>query len=380
MNFLMHILIKLKTVMSRRPLLKNLDFSQVSTRKCQQQGSDSTMDLTKSGGYTWPAVNSVPQLDIIRSQSSGILKISPEKTFEFTADDLEDLGEIGQGSFGVVYKMRHRISNTVMAVKRMHSTIDDKEQKQLLMDLDVIMRSDECPYIVQFYGAIFREGDCWICMELMDTSLERFYKMVYENAKQRLPEPIIGKIAVATVKALSYLKDKLHIIHRDVKPSNILLDRSGRIKLCDFGIAGKLVDSIARTRDAGCKPYMAPERIDPCKSRRGYDVRADVWSLGITLVEIATGQFPYPPWNSVFDQLQQVVDGDPPLISPKDYPFFSMDFIYFVNCCLMKDEEQRPKYKQLLETKFITKYEREVVDVGAYVCSVFDSNASISNE
>ncbi|OUC48518.1 hypothetical protein D917_00077 [Trichinella nativa] len=286
--------------MSRRPLLKNLDFSQVSTRKCQQQGSDSTMDIAKSGGYTWPAVNSVPQLDIIRSQSSGILKISPEKTFEFTADDLEDLGEIGQGSFGVVYKMRHQISNTVMAVK--------------------------------------------------------------------------------TVKALSYLKDKLHIIHRDVKPSNILLDRSGRIKLCDFGIAGKLVDSIARTRDAGCKPYMAPERIDPCKSRRGYDVRADVWSLGITLVEIATGQFPYPPWNSVFDQLQQVVDGDPPLLSPKDYPFFSMDFIYFVNCCLMKDEEQRPKYKQLLETKFITKYEREAVDVGAYVCSVFDSNASMSNE
>ena len=107
------------------------------------------------------------------------------------------------------------------------------------------------------------------------------------------------------MKALSYLKEKLKIMHRDVKPSNILLDKSGAIKLCDFGISGQLVDSIAKTRDAGCRPYMAPERIDPQRAR-GYDVRSDVWSLGITLIELATGKFPYPKWNSVFEQLTQV--------------------------------------------------------------------------
>ncbi|KFD58562.1 hypothetical protein M514_00788 [Trichuris suis] len=362
-------------LMTQRPTIQNLDFSQVSSRKCQQRQNEweITGNSEPQSNYSWPAVQCGPQLDFIRSHSSGILKISPEQCFEFTADDLEDLGEIGQGSFGSVNKMRHRVSSKVMAVKRMHSLMDAKEQKQLLMDLDVIMRSDDCPYIVQFYGAIFREGDCWICMELMDISLERLYKMVFDKMNERLPEPVMGKIAVATVKALNYLKEKLHTIHRDVKPSNILLDRSGSIKLCDFGIAGKLIDSIARTRDAGCKPYMAPERIDPAKSKRGYDIRADVWSLGITLVEVATGQFPYPPWNSVFDQLQQVVNGDPPLLTPQMYPFFSMDFIHFVNSCLIKDEEQRPKYTQLLESKFILRYERETVDVGAYVASVFDS-------
>ena len=72
-----------------------------------------------------------------------------------------------------------------------------------------------------------------------------------------MPEAILGKMTVATLKALSYLKDNLQIIHRDVKPSNILLDRAGNIKLCDFGISGQLVDSIAKTRDAGCRPYMA---------------------------------------------------------------------------------------------------------------------------
>ena len=93
-------------------------------------------------------------------------------------------------------------------------------------------------------------------MELMDTSTDRFYKFIYDEMKESIPEAIIGKITVATVNALNYLKEKLKIIHRDVKPSNILLDKRGNIELCDFGISGQLVDSIAKTRDAGCRPYM----------------------------------------------------------------------------------------------------------------------------
>lgn len=94
-------------------------------------------------------------------------------------------------------------------------------------------------------------------MELMDTSLEKFYKFVYEKKREEIPEEILGKICVATVNALNYLKEEYKIIHRDVKPSNILVNRQGQIKMCDFGISGKLVDSIAASRDAGCQLYMA---------------------------------------------------------------------------------------------------------------------------
>ncbi len=121
---------------------------------------------------------------------------------------------------------------------------------------------------------------------------------------------------------------------------------------------------------------MAPERIDPQRAK-GYDVRSDVWSLGITLIELSTGRFPYPKWNSVFEQLQQVVHGDPPRLEPRDPETnrtFTLDFVNFVNTCLIKDETQRPKYHGLLQHAFIKRSEAEAgeVDVASYVSDVLE--------
>ncbi|XP_023290872.2 dual specificity mitogen-activated protein kinase kinase 4 [Lucilia cuprina] len=342
-----------------------------SSQSSNSSGSASSANSIPTGGLPM-SIPTERTRERIRQQACGKLQLgpSPQDVYQFTSDDLEDLGEIGRGAFGAVNKMVFKKNDMVMAVKRIRSTVDEKEQKQLLMDLEVVMKSNDCNFIVQFYGALFKEGDCWICMELMDTSLDKFYKYIFEHKKQRIPESILAKITVATVHALNYLKEHLKIIHRDVKPSNILLHKRGDIKLCDFGISGQLVDSIAKTKDAGCRPYMAPERIDPERAK-GYDVRSDVWSLGITLMEVATGTFPYRRWDSVFEQLCQVVQGDPPRLQQGQE--FSTEFVEFVNTCLIKNESERPKYDRLLQMPFILRGERSNTDVAEYVTDILEA-------
>ncbi|RZF46720.1 hypothetical protein LSTR_LSTR002583 [Laodelphax striatellus] len=291
-----------------------------------------------------------------------------DKTFVVEADDLEKICDLGRGAYGIVEKMKHLQSQTIMAVKRITATVNTQEQKRLLMDLDISMRSSDCPHTVQFYGALFREGDVWICMEVMDTSLDKFYTRVYKH-KRSIPEKILANITLAVVSALHYLHSQLKVIHRDVKPSNILVNRKGEVKMCDFGISGYLVDSVAKTIDAGCKPYMAPERIDPTGNPSQYDIRSDVWSLGISLVELATGEFPYNTWGTPFEQLKQVVKDDPPRL-PAGH--FSPHFDDFIGLCLQKRVDSRPNYTSLLEHPFCQTEHNSPTDISEFVCEILD--------
>lgn len=291
-----------------------------------------------------------------------------DNVFEVEADDLKTICELGRGAYGIVEKMLHRQSQTEMAVKRITFNVSTEEQKRLLMDLDISMRSSDCQYTVQFYGALFREGDVWICMEVMDTSLDKFYPKVY-NAKETIPEEVLAKIAFAVVSALHYLHSKLKVIHRDVKPSNILISRGGAVKMCDFGISGYLVDSVAKTVDAGCKPYMAPERINPAPGQKGYDIRSDVWSLGITMYELSLGVFPYQTWLTPFEQLKQVVQDDPPRLPSGK---FSEPYEDFISQCLQKDFTKRPNYPQLFQHPFISSDSTHDYDISRYVSFVLD--------
>lgn len=295
-----------------------------------------------------------------------------DREFQVEANDLEPICELGSGAYGIVEKMIHRQTSTVMAVKRIRHTVNSEEQKRLLMDLDISMRSSACNYTVHFYGAMFREGDVWICMEVMDMSLDKFYPKVFE-AGETIPEEILGKITFAVVHALHYLHTELHVIHRDVKPSNILISRSGKVKMCDFGISGYLIDSIAQTVDAGCKPYMAPERINIQENNGpGYNIRSDVWSLGITMFEIATGKYPYPSCSNQFEQIKQVVLSPPPSLPEK---MFSPDFEHFMEQCLEREHPDRPNYVSLLEFNFITKHgDDNPADVAGYFCRILDMN------
>ena len=180
---------------------------------------------------------------------------------------------------------------------------------------------------------------------------------------------ILVKIRTVLRHLVKYLCHKLkkipyHVHSKKIKKFNSHLKlKSLYINL----ISGRLVDSKAKTRSAGCAAYMAPERINPPNPNKpDYDIRADVWSLGITLVELATGHFPYKDCKTEFEVLTKVIQDDPPCLPPD----FSPEFRQFVHDCLLKNHKDRPKYKKLLEHPFIVKYRNMNVDVEAWYSKV----------
>ncbi|CAD5214822.1 unnamed protein product [Bursaphelenchus okinawaensis] len=300
-------------------------------------------------------------IQMFMSGKLNIPGVGREVTFGY--EDLQNIGEIGAGRFGIVCKMRHIPTKFMMAVKRVrlisnqYENVESRRRMQQLQnEVQMIKEASTCPEVVRFYGVTFNEGDCLICMELMDISLDRLYKIVHQTTKMPFYEPVLGVIAVTVLNALNCLKKLKHIIHRDVKPSNILLNCRGKVKICDFGISGYLEDSMAKTKDVGCRPYMAPERL--MANVEGYDTRSDVWSLGITLVETARGVFPYPDFNKkcLFAQIELVVHGDPQFLSPSDG--YNPITILFVNRCLTKEYKDRPTFEVLMQSPFYLHYSK----------------------
>jgi len=191
-----------------------------------------------------------------------------------------------------------------MAMKEIRLELDESKFTTILKEL-VILHECVSPYIIDFYGAFYQEGAVYMCIEYMDGgSIDKLYA-------GGIPENILRKITYATIMGLKTLKDDHHIIHRDVKPTNILVNTNGQVKICDFGVSGNLVASIAKT-NIGCQSYMAPERISGGgMSAAGggangtYSVQSDIWSLGLTIIECAMGRYPYPPEvsSTIFSQL-----------------------------------------------------------------------------
>ncbi|KAJ8792933.1 hypothetical protein J1605_003901 [Eschrichtius robustus] len=143
---------------------------------------------------------------------------------------------------------------------------------------------------------------------------------VLKEAK-RIPEEILGKVSIAVLRGLAYLREKHQIMHRDVKPSNILVNSRGEIKLCDFGVSGQLIDSMANSF-VGTRSYMSPERLQGTH----YSVQSDIWSMGLSLVELSIGRYPIPPpdakeLEAIFGRpMVDGAEGEPHSISPRPRP------------------------------------------------------------
>ncbi|XP_065910000.1 dual specificity mitogen-activated protein kinase kinase 1-like [Dysidea avara] len=305
------------------------------------------------------------------------LKSQVIKSGDLRNDDFERLEELGYGSGGAVLKVKHKPTGVIMARKLITLDIKPSVRTQIMREL-IILHKCSSPYIVGFFGSFNHDKEISICMENMDGgSLDLIMKR-----GGRIPVNVIRNISVAVLTGLHYLREHHSIIHRDVKPSNILVNTLGEIKLCDFGVSGELIDSMANSF-VGTRSYMAPERLSGTK----YSVLSDIWSFGVSLVEMALGRFPIPKLSDaeieeemklpaagsvpprpkknsaateadknvpIFAMLVHVVEDAPPRL-PDNY--FPPDLRKLVEKCLQKEPTDRENLTKLLEHEFVTKQE-----------------------
>ncbi|CAM4913984.1 unnamed protein product [Rotaria socialis] len=228
----------------------------------------------------------------------GQLRLSEVELYECTANDLIDRGIIGKGSYGVVHKMEQEKSGTMMA--RVYSN-QSVEATEILNELNMFMTENNCLHLIQFYGGLLQEGYCDVFMQLMDTSLDHFYKCVYHKLNQFIPENSVAYVAFTILQALDYLKSRWVISLRSVTPWSILLSRT-TIKLI------------------------------------GFDYK------------LSTGYFPFSKSGNAIELAVEICQG-PSLELTIDR--LSHHCKEFVNTCLNKDENQRPAYEQLFENPFV---------------------------
>ncbi|CAN6478977.1 unnamed protein product [Victoria cruziana] len=265
--------------------------------------------------------------------------------------DLETQQVLGRGNGGTVYKARHRRTGAVYALKVVQGDCDTPTRRQTIREMEILKRTDS-PYVVKCHG-IFESpgGDVSLVLEYMDGgALEELLR-----SKRTFSERSIAGITRQVLEGLSYLHGQ-RIVHRDIKPSNLLINRKNEVKIADFGVS----KIMSRTLDpcdsyVGTCAYMSPERFDPDSHGRNYDGYAgDVWSLGLTLLELYLGHFPFlqPGQRADWPTLMcAICFGDPPSLPPSA----SREFRSFIDCCLQKDSTRRWTVSQLLGHPFVSK-------------------------
>ncbi|CAG0915319.1 unnamed protein product [Notodromas monacha] len=272
-------------------------------------------------------------------EKSELRKLSEESLTRQPEEVFDIICKLGEGSYGSVYKALHKESGQVLAIKQVPV---DTDLQEIIKEISIMQQCDS-PYIVKYYGSYFKNTDLWIVMEYCGAGS---VSDIMRLRKKTLQEEEIATILADALKGLEYLHLRRKI-HRDIKAGNILLNTEGHAKLADFGVAGQLTDTMAKRNTVIGTPFwMAPEVIQEI----GYDCVADIWSLGITALEMAEGKPPYGdihPMRAIF-----MIPTKPPP-SFKNPNNWSSEFIEFVARCLVKSPEERATASELLQHDFI---------------------------
>lgn len=268
-----------------------------------------------------------------------------QRGFSMNPKDYKLMEEVGHGASAVVYRAIYLPTNEVIAVKcldldRCNSNLDDVRRESQTMSLI------DHPNVIKSFCSFSVDHSLWVVMPFMaQGSCLHLMKTAYSDGFE---EPAICSILKETLKALDYLHKQGHI-HRDVKAGNILLDDNGEIKLGDFGVSACLFDNgdrqRARNTFVGTPCWMAPEVLQP---GNGYNSKADIWSFGITALELAHGHAPFSKYPPMKVLLMTIQNAPPGLDYDRDKKF-SKSFKEMVAMCLVKDQTKRPTAEKLLK-------------------------------
>uniref|UniRef100_A0A7N6B4Z3 Serine/threonine-protein kinase TAO3 n=1 Tax=Anabas testudineus TaxID=64144 RepID=A0A7N6B4Z3_ANATE len=278
------------------------------------------------------------------STRKGVLK-DPELADLFFKDDPEDvfcdLHEIGHGSFGAVYFARNSYSNEVVAIKKMsYNGKQTTEKWQDIIKEVKFLGQLRHPNTIEYKGCYLKDNTAWLVMEYCLGSASD----LLEVHKKPLQEVEIAAITHGALLGLAYLHSH-NMIHRDVKAGNILLTELGQVKLADFGSA-----SIASPANSfvGTPYWMAPEVILAMDEGQ-YEGKVDIWSLGITCIELAERKPPLFNMNAM-SALYHIAQNDSPTLQSNEW---SDPFRSFVDYCLLKIPQDRPSSGELLRHEFV---------------------------
>lgn len=251
---------------------------------------------------------------------------------------------IGRGKFGVVYKGYHAQSKQIYAIKVLNLDSDEDEVEDVQREIQFLSSLKQIPNVTKYYGSYLRDTSLWIIMEYCaGGSLRSLLR------PGRLDEKYIGIVMRELLVALKFIH-KDNIIHRDIKAANVLITNEGNVKLCDFGVAAQLNQSGKRRQTMAGTPYwMAPEVI---MEGVYYDTKVDIWSLGITCYEIATGNPPYCEVEAL-RAMQMITKSKPARLESRSYSTLLKEFIAL---CLDESSSERPSADELLKSKFIKAY------------------------
>uniref|UniRef100_A0A673ZXW0 non-specific serine/threonine protein kinase n=1 Tax=Salmo trutta TaxID=8032 RepID=A0A673ZXW0_SALTR len=261
-------------------------------------------------------------------------------------DQWEIIGELGDGAFGKVYKAKNKETGALAAAKVIE-TKTEEELEDYMVEIDILAKCDH-RYIVKLLDAFYHDAKLWIMIEFCPGGAVDATMLELDRG---LMEPQIQVICRQTLEALVYLHS-IKIIHRDLKAGNILLTLEGDIKLADFGVSAKNTKTLQR-RDSfiGTPYWMAPEVV-MCETMKDapYDYKADIWSLGITLIELAQIEPPHHELNPM-RVLLKIAKSEPPTLEQPNK--WSQEFKDFLKKSLDKNPESRPNAAQLLEHPFV---------------------------